>query len=377
VLDAEWLCANLQRYGISFYAGVPDSVLQPFCSYVDTRSDGLQHIVAANEGGAVALAAGYHLATGMVGLVYMQNSGLGNALNPLLSLVDRETYAIPMVLLIGWRGKPGSHDEPQHLKQGRITGSLLDVMGIPWRDLGNSEESASQALVEMATTLNRDPGPFALVVAGKAFSSCPSPGKAISDQCFLSRENAIEIILDNIPNNSAVIGSTGMISRELFELRIRQDDEPSNFFMNVGAMGHVSQISAAIAISQPTRTVVCLEGDGSLLMHLGSLGTITHMAPKNFIHVVLNNQSHDSVGGQATANPALSLSDLAKQAGYKFTVKVENETSLRNAIAECQRHAGPVMIESMVRRGARKGLGRPGSDLLTFKDNFMRFLNGT
>lgn len=376
MLDAEWLRSRLSCHGIDFYAGVPDSVLHPFCSCLDDPQNGSRHIVAANEGGAVALAAGYHLATGAVGLVYMQNSGLGNAVNPLLSLVDRETYAIPMALLIGWRGRPGSHDEPQHRKQGRITGSLLDVMEIPWSDLGDSEESASRALAEMSATLQRVPGPYALLIANKAFlprtgSAAPVP----STQPRLAREDAIRIVLENIPANAALVGSTGMISRELFELRTRQGDGQRDYFMNVGAMGHVSQIAAAIAINQPKRMVACLEGDGSLLMHLGVLGTITKTAPKNFIHIILNNQAHDSVGGQATANPVLPLADIARQAGYAFAVKVENENALRAAIADCPRHDGPAMIEIMVRKGARKDLGRPGDDLRLFKDEFTRFLN--
>jgi phosphonopyruvate decarboxylase len=378
VIDPEWLFERFSSLGVDFYAGVPDSVLRWFCDCLDSHANGVRHIVAANEGGAIALACGHHLATGGIGLVYMQNSGLGNAVNPLLSLADRDVYALPMLLLVGWRGKPGENDEPQHVKQGRVTGNLLDAMDIPWFDLGEGEGSAAWALTRVQENLTNSRGPCALLIGNHLLTRGPL-GQSIEEPHGVpfSREDAIRLALELLPDAAVLVGTTGMISREVFELRQHGDTNLRNYFMNVGAMGHASQIAAGIAVARPEKTVVCLDGDGSVLMHLGALATTARIAPKNFLHLVFNNQAHDSVGGQATANPGSRLAAIAKEAGYAWAERVDEAGALRCALANWRRYCGPAMIEVMVRKGARKELGRPGNDLLGFKNEFMGFLHGS
>lgn len=377
MIRAEWLYDRLAGAGIGFFTGVPDSVLKAFCSCLADRTTPAEHVVAANEGGAVALAAGYSLATGRNGLVYMQNSGLGNAVNPLLSLADREAYAIPALLLIGWRGRPdGGHDEPQHMKQGRVTTRLLDDMGVPWRYLGTEEAQADEAIGQIVDELRVNPGPCALLAANRSFAPYAAVHKTRPVRVMgMRREEAISLLIDAFPE-AIFVGTTGMASRELFEIRRERKQGMDHSFMNVGSMGHVSQIAAAIAQNQPGRTVVCLDGDGSAIMHLGGMAVAATMDCPNFIHVVINNGVHDSVGGQKTARPFLDLSRVAETVGYRTAWRVVGADELKDALAFCRNSTGPVLLEIMVDKGARDDLGRPGDDLLEYKKAFTEFLHG-
>lgn len=373
MLNCKEFYSLLIKNGIDFFAGVPDSLLKDFCAYIINNTSEEKNIIAANEGNAIALAAGYHLASGKIGLVYMQNSGQGNAINPLTSLVDEEIYAIPVLLLIGWRGEPGKKDEPQHIKQGKITIHLLNTLGIPHEILPVNIERAGKVLKKAINSMKKKSAPYALVVRRGTFETCKLKNK-INSQFELSRENAIKLIIDNLRNQDIVVSTTGKISRELFEYREELDHGHSKDFLTVGSMGHSSQIALAIALSKPSRKVYCLDGDGALIMHMGSLAIIGSKSPKNFKHIVLNNAAHDSVGGQPTAGLKIDIPAIAKACGYKTVLYAEKGLELEEKLNLLKFSDGPALLEIKVNKGARKDLGRPTSSPSENKKEFMRFL---
>ena len=372
MLDTRTFLQLLKENGSEFFTGVPDSLLKHFCATVTDTVVPQNHIIAANEGNAIALATGYHLATGRIGVVYMQNSGLGNAVNPLLSLADTEVYAIPMLLFIGWRGKPGRHDEPQHVKQGRVTTTLLDAMEIPYAVLA---KDMKQAQVQMATAYNQmveNKTPYVFVVEPDTFEVYVPVKKHVVEGT-MGREEAIHGIVEQLPPETAMVSTTGMASRELYELRDARHEGHGKDFLTVGSMGHSSQIALSIALEQSERPVVCLDGDGAVLMHLGALGIIGTRKPKNFIHIVLNNGAHDSVGGQATIGRDVDLITIARASGYERTAKVRSLEELRVSL-DASIGSGPSFIEVLVTKGARKDLGRPKTTPQENKHAFMDFL---
>ena len=282
---------KLRQGGVEFFAGVPDSLLKNLCAYITDNVSRENNIIAANEGGAVALAAGYYLATGKTGCVYMQNSGEGNAVNPLLSLMDAEVYRMPLLLVIGWRGEPGVHDEPQHVKQGKVTLSLLETMGIPYAVL---DENWEGQVVEALRVIQETNGIYALIVRKGTFEEYMLQRESLSS-LPLSREEAIQIVVDKLKKDDIVVSTTGMISRELFEYREAKGQGHAHDFLTVGSMGHASQIALGIALQKPKRRVVVFDGDGAMLMHMGGMAIIGDYCPKNLVHIVFNNGAHDSV----------------------------------------------------------------------------------
>jgi len=365
----EWLVA----LGVDFYAGVPDSLLKPVCFYLaDNAAD--KHVLAANEGGAVALACGYHLATGKVPLVYMQNSGQGNTINPLLSLADTDVYSIPMLLLIGWRGEPGTKDEPQHVKQGKVTVGLLESMGIPWRVLEAEPDAAQRSVDELVAIAAAENRPVALLVRKGTFASY-TPKDQASGSFAMSREEAIEVVAAQLGERDAIVSTTGHISRELYEYRARNGHGHHREFLTVGGMGHASQIAMGIALAKPDRQVFCLDGDGAMLMHMGGTAIVGVSKAVNFKHVILNNGVHDSVGGMATAGLRVSFTDIAKACGYTEAWRVEHADDVAEKVAELRAVKGPAMLEIMVRKGARADLGRPKTSPIENKTAFKEFLS--
>ncbi|MHB9292212.1 phosphonopyruvate decarboxylase [Hollandina sp. SP2] len=349
----------LLRYGTDFFTGVPDSLLKSFCAYITDHAEKRRHIIPANEGAAVALACGYHLATGKIPLVYMQNSGIGNAVNPLLSLADPEVYHIPLILLIGWRGEPGITDEPQHLKQGKVTGALLEAMRIPKVILGDTKAEVRQQLASIYHRIAQTKTPYALVVRKDTFAPY-TLRKTEASHGGMSREEAIEAILCSSDSETLFFSTTGMASRELYELRERYQMGHARDFLTLGSMGHASQIALAVALHQPNRMVTCLDGDGAALMHLGALAIIgTQKQLGNFRHILLNNGAHDSVGGQPTVALEIDLPAIARACGYEAVYSATTRDELGALIAAKQE--GPTFIEVRVRKGARKDLGRPRS----------------
>jgi len=357
-LGCERIYGALADHGVTYYAGVPDSLLASFCAYVTDHAGPSRHVITANEGSAVALAAGHHLATGEIGLVYLQNSGLGNAVNPLTSLVDPAIYGIPLLLMIGWRGEPGRTDEPQHVKMGRVTTPLLEVIGVPHVTLPETEEGAVAAIALAVRSARSNDAPYALVVRKGTFE--PYELRQVRPDAYaMSREDAIAGVLESLPAGTAVVSTTGMPSRELFELREARGEFHDTDFLTVGSMGHCSQIALAVALARPERPVCCLDGDGAALMHLGSLATIGSLGAKNFKHVVLNNGAHDSVGGQPTVGHDVDLCAIARGCGYTSVFRADGPAELADRVSEFASTDGPALLEVRVRRGARKDLGRP------------------
>lgn len=356
MIQCEDFFKAISARSVRFFTGVPDSLLVNFCAYLEDHAERHRHIVAANEGNAVALAIGYHMATGDVPMVYMQNSGLGNCVNPLVSLADPEVYKVPMLLLVGWRGEPGVQDEPQHLKQGRITMSQLDALEIPFWVIDADSDLATilDAVFEAIAARN---APVALIVRKNTFGKYKSK-KIFRDTSILLRETALEELLKLIDNKDLIISTTGKTSREVFELRTKNGQKQCDF-LTVGGMGHASSIALGIAVGQPNRRVVCLDGDGSLLMHMGSMPVIADYRPKCFIHILLNNGAHESVGGQITAARRINFSKLSKAVGYLGYALAEDVPSLRQAWQSLACKVGPVFIEIKIKTGSRHDLGRP------------------
>lgn len=374
MISAEFLYNTLQAQDITFYAGVPDSLLKNLCAYITDHAEPGQHVIAANEGGAVALAAGYHLATGKVGVVYMQNSGEGNTINPLASLTDKEVYRIPMLLLIGWRGKPGVHDEPQHVKQGKITTGLLNVMGVNYDVLAQEEEKAAAQIAKAIEAVTMQREVYALVIEKDTFE--PYVLQTTSNNAFaMTREEAIQTVAAAMGERDCAVSTTGMISRELYEYRTAQGQDHERDFLTVGSMGHASQIALGIAMQQPDRRVWCFDGDGASIMHMGNMAILAVQHPRNMVHVVFNNGAHDSVGGQPTVGLQINLTAIAQAMGYAAVRRVVTAEELQAACQELAESAdGPVFLEVCVRKGNRKDLGRPKTTPIRNKKRFMEFL---
>ena len=369
MLDPKQFIDALRERGIDFFTGVPDSLLKAFCACVAAGPD--RHVTAANEGAAVALAAGHYLASGRPGLVYMQNSGEGNAVNPLASLTDPAVYGIPVLLLIGWRGQPGTHDEPQHTKQGKITLPLLEVMGIPYAILAQDATLAAEQVDTALTTMREMRTPYALVVEKGTFSAFP--GLQDVEVACMTREEAIQAVADALGEKDVIVSTTGMASRELFECREGAGQGHARDFLCVGSMGHASQIALGISLDQPGRRVWCLDGDGACIMHLGSLATISGAAGPNFVHVLLNNRAHDSVGGQPTAAGHIDFPAVARAVGYPVVLQADSLESLRTVLRSLPAN-GPVFLEIKVRKGHRENLGRPTTTPGQNMSDFMDFL---
>ena len=357
-LDPREFGERMLSEGFRFFTGVPDSLLKEWCYWVQECVTEERHIIAANEGGAIGLAGGWHIATGETPVVYLQNSGLGNAVNPLISLADRDVYRIPMLLLIGWRGEPGKHDEPQHVKQGGVTRPMLQTMGIPHEVLPLERTAAFEVLGRLAMECQRLSSPHALVVRSGTFEKYKPSAEGIASS-MIGREAAIGRILKQLPDGVAVVATTGMISREVFECRGGAGSEKGRDFLVVGSMGHASQIALGMALGDPTRRICCLDGDGALLMHMGSLATVGYRKPRRFIHVVLNNGAHDSVGGQPTAALAMDLPAIALACGYRTAITVRSSLALDSAISRVEGCDGPHFIEILVAKGHRADLARP------------------
>jgi phosphonopyruvate decarboxylase len=366
MIETEFFYNRLTESGVGFFTGVPDSLLKDFCAYITGNTEEQNHIIAVNEGAAVALACGYHLATGRIPLVYMQNSGIGNAVNPLLSLADNEVYRIPLVLVIGWRGEPDVHDEPQHIKQGKVTCTLLKAMGISYAVLENTEAGANLQIENCFDTIKKTQSPYAFVIRKDTFA--PYTLQKEESNAAITREEAIEAIASC--RDGIIVSTTGMISRELYELR--ENENPVNHerdFLTVGSMGHASSIALSIALQKPRIQVTCLDGDGAALMHMGALAAIGTKKPRNFCHIVLNNGAHDSVGGQPTIAPLIDLPAIARACGYVHVYQARTKEELKSILAEKNEELN--FIEVIVKKGARKNLGRPKSSPIENKTAFM------
>lgn len=357
-----------------FYAGVPDSQLKALCNYLMNTYgiDENHHIIAANEGNCTALAAGYHLATGKVPVVYMQNSGEGNIINPVASLLNDKVYAIPAIFVIGWRGQPGIHDEPQHIYQGEITCKLLDLMDIEnfTIDKDTTVDDIKEVMEEYSSLLKS--GKQVAFVIKKGALTYDDKIEYKNDNEMI-REEIIEHIVKATGENP-IVSTTGKASRELFEIRERNNQSHKYDFLTVGSMGHTSSIALGVAINKPDEKIWCIDGDGSALMHLGAMAVVGNVNPSNLVHIVINNEAHETVGGMPTVANTIDLIGIAKACGYEHVSSIDNFDDLDNELEKVKNNSKLSFIEIKSSIGARDDLGRPTTTAIDNKINFMNFL---
>ena len=364
----------VKALGADFFTGVPDSQLKALCNYLiyTYGTDPKHHVIAANEGNCAALAAGYHLATGKVPVVYMQNSGEGNIINPLASLLNEKVYAIPMIFVVGWRGEPGVHDEPQHIYQGEVTVKLLDDMGVKSFIIGKetTEEELAEEMEEFNALL-ADGHDVAFVVRKGALSF--DEKVVYKNDNEMKREEIIRHITD-FTGEDPIVSTTGKASRELFEIREAKGMAHKYDFLTVGSMGHSSSIALGVALNKPGTKVWCIDGDGAMLMHMGSVAVLGNIKPENLVHIVINNGAHETVGGMPTVAAGIDVVAIAKACGYPAAVSVDSFEALDRELGIAKAYKGLRLIEVKCSIGARDDLGRPTTTALENKNNFMEYL---
>lgn len=363
----------MRRNDLAFFTGVPDSLLKHLCAFITDHVPAEDHVINANEGSAVALAAGYHLATGRTPVVYLQNSGTGNIINPLLSLADPAVYEIPILFIIGWRGEPGIPDEPQHLAQGRVMPELLDAIGLDHDVIDAGTNDYAEIIGRVCERMHSSRRSHALLIRKDTFAPYEPRGRRASAS-RLTRPEAVGLVLARLGADDLVVSTTGMISREVFAYREEGQEGHHRDFLTVGSMGHCSQIALGLAQHQPTRKVICLDGDGAVLMHMGNLAIIGTQRPHNLRHIVINNGAHDSVGGQPTAGSQIDLSAVALACGYAHAESVSSRDEANVALDRMRTEAGPSMLEIRVASNPHTDAGRPTTTPLENKLAFVKAL---
>ena len=366
---------TLKECGVTFFTGVPDSLLKEICACISDTVEPINHVIAANEGAALALSIGHNMGTGQLPLVYLQNSGLGNIINPLLSLASPEVYGVPILLMIGWRGEPGQEDEPQHVHQGRVMVPMLEAMDVPVIVISDDPTEANKQTKAAATQARDIKGPIALIFRKGIFAKFKGGLRTPSD-LPMSREEAIMAAASVLSDNSTVICTTGMASRELFEFRASTNAGHQRDFLTVGGMGHANQVALGLALARPDRSIYCFDGDGAALMHMGSMALIGQSGCANLIHIVFNNGVHGSVGGQPTVGFSIDISAIALACGYVSAEVVDAPAALVNSLSNAKTNNGPTLIEVRVRPGNREDIGRPTNKPAENKLALMEFLKG-
>lgn len=378
MIDPKKFYSYLKDEGINFYSGVPDSLLNDFCMFLSDNLGNEKHVIAANEGNAVGIAAGHYLSTGEVPLVYMQNSGMGNALNPLISLTNKETYSIPVILLIGWRGAPGTIDWAHHEKQGEVTPELLELLDIPYRELNTEIDEDVLKVIKWATkTANVTNKPVAILVRKGILEKGEKKDLLLEDsELTMSREDAIEVIVKSVPEDSLFVATTGRATREIYEVRNKYGMSHDQDFLNVGSMGHASSIAIGLAIGNKNRLVICLDGDAAALMHMGSMSIIGSSDCTNIMHIILNNGAHESVGGQPSVAHKINFTGIAKNIGY-HTIgnSVNTKEGLEVAINNLLKAEKPKFLDIHIRKGIRSDIPKLDVSLIEIKNNLMKEIN--
>lgn len=364
----------LKDEGFSFFTGIPDSTFKEWIKFIiDNDGSILKHIVACNECEAIALAAGYHLATNKIGIVYMQNSGLGKAVNPLTSLCDPDVYSIPLLLMIGWRGEPGKNDAPQHKKMGRITLSLLDTLQIPYSIIEQNIEKIKEELNNALKYFKNNKGPYAFIIQPNLFQKYSVKTKQDIDY-IINREDAINLIMDNLDGNEIVVSTTGYTSRELFEYRESRKKDHYQDFYNIGSMGCASSIGLSIALEKPNIKIIVFDGDAAAIMQMGAFTTIGKYKPSNFIHIIFDNNAHESTGGQPTNSSSIDVLQIALSCNYKSGLVIKTLKELNNSIKYIKNSEGPIILIIKIKQGSRSNLKRPDKDPKDYKELLMRHL---
>ncbi len=359
------------KYNLTFFSGVPDSTFKSWMSFLEDNKKNLTNIPTVNECEAVAVCSGYHLATGEIGVVYMQNSGFGKTVNPLTSLCDPHVYSIPILLMIGWRGEPNTKDAFQHHKMGPITLSLLDILDIPYEIVSDDIEELTETIKKAKEYMVEKSRPFALVIRRGIFEKLEDVNPI--NQTLPSREEAIKTIIKNLDKDDIVVSTTGKTSREVFEWRKKNKMAFDHDFYNIGAMGCAQSIALGIALNNKKKVFV-LDGDGSVLMQMGALGTTGHFCPTNYYHIIFDNQAHDSTGGQPTCSDTIDFEKIALGCNYKNAINVQNLDDLEQEFKSFKKMKGPVMLIVKIRKGARKDLSRPPMHPRDHKKHFMKYI---
>tara|TARA_B100000035_G_scaffold150403_1_gene128191 strand:+ start:393 stop:1523 length:1131 start_codon:yes stop_codon:yes gene_type:complete len=365
---------ELKNNDIHFFTGVPDSLLKEFNNVIQQNVSSKNHIVTPNEGSAIALATGYHLSTKKIPLVYLQNSGIGNTINPILSLSSNDVYSIPMILVVGWRGQPGVKDEPQHISQGKYMETLLDSIEIPYKILPNTIEECKNIIANILTSLKTNKKPHVLLVKKNLFSKYTQLKKNISNPYLLQRHEILEKIIKKY-DKEPILSTTGKSSREILHYFQENNLDKSRLFLNVGAMGHVSMIGMGVALFS-NKKIICIDGDGSVIMHMGNLSSIGTLQLKNYIHIVINNGMHQSVGIQPTVGFNIDLKTIAKSCGYNSCYTITNTNEFDTVFNDIKDIDGPIFIEIRVNSKSNYNydLPRPIITPIQRKINFMNYL---
>lgn len=376
MLNQKLVFETLAQNGVRFFTGVPDSYLNGFCNYA-LANCGTKNVIAANEGNAIGIASGHFFATKEIPLVYMQNSGLGNTINPLASLADRDVYAVPMLLLIGWRGEGNTEpNHPQHKLQGEITPGLLELMHIPYSILTDSDDDFAHVVEDAVRYCREHRQPYGLI-APKGVMADPDKPNNVDETYPMSREEAIEIILDHMPENTIYSATTGRATRELFFLREKRNETKAHDFLNVGSMGHASSVALGIALDRPERPVVALDGDSAVMMHMGAMTMVSKVSAPNFLHVVLNNGAHESVGGQPSAGHLVDFTAIADACGYETVHHpVTTEAELIEAIEKLRGCGKAAFIDCRIHKGLTRKLPPIIFDHRAAIDALIEDLNG-
>ncbi len=364
-----------RKYELTFFTGIPDSTFADWMKFLAEQDNILlKNIIACNECESIAICAGYYLASGKIGVAYMQNAGFGKVINPLTSLCDPEVYSIPVLLMIGWRGEPGKLDEPQHKKMGRIMNLLLKDLEIPYAILPPDVKGIENEVIKAKNFMEKNKAPYALIIKKGIIKDVELREKSIS-KYEMTRESALKTIIDNFNQDEIIISTTGKISRELYEYREQLNEIHRKDFYMVGSMGCAASIGFAIALQKKERKVIVLDGDGALIMQMGSLATIGYESPSNLIHIVFDNESHDSTGGQPTVSPSLNIKEIALNCNYKNAEIVISKKQLIHELEKIKNIEGPSLLVLKVNQGSRKDLGRPKNTFIKLKNNFFTYLN--
>ena len=371
MIKIEDLYKIFSKNNIEFFTGVPDSLMKDFSNFLEDNISETKHLISCNEGNSVSYGIGYHLVTNKIPLIYLQNSGLGNIINPITSMINQRVYSIPMLFMIGWRGEIGIKDEPQHLFQGEITEKQLTLLDIEYEVMDSNIDNCNYQISEIVNKIKISKKPYALLVRKNTFSKY-SKKKIIKNHSFLNREKCIEILMNSLEKHDIVISTTGKTSRELNE---KSKSFTNPYFMSIGGMGHSNQIALAIA-ENTKKKVFCFDGDGSILMHLGGLATIGERGNKNFHHVIFDNEAHESVGGQKTVSYNINFEKLCYSLGYKKYFKILDYNSIGEVIKKINADEfGPTMIHIKVKCFSRDNLSRPNLTPLEHKANFKKKLS--
>ena len=368
MIDTKKFYKKLVEKNFDFFVGVPDSLLKEFCLCVNDLENS-KHIIAANEGNAVAIASGYNISTGKYGVVYMQNSGLGNVINPLLSLADEDVYKIPMLFIIGYRGEVGVKDEPQHIKQGKLTLPLLDTLGVPYVILDDNYVEEIDYCHRYIVENNKS---IAMVVRKDSF--CKYGDFVSTNNNILVREDVLELIIKNLGDDDFIVSTTGKTSREIFEIREKYNMTHSNDFLTVGSMGHTSSLALGISLNTD-KNIFCIDGDGSFIMHMGGVATAIQKSGDNFKYILINNGCHESVGGQKTIVDNLDLEKILLGFGIKKVFNVYDTSQLIQAL-NYQKEHGKIAIVVNTNDKSRKDLGRPTTTPIENKEQFIEKIRG-